>query len=658
MEFLKGQKRFSFRLNGVYSWDLPYEEQVTETDDELVSVYIFEKGLKVTNVAKKYKKYGAYEWVNYWENISTQPTGVISELWDGNFELPIEKEAPYQCLSYFPDVKTATKIYAPTGSRLEKKEFYTNVDEFFYNERINHIYPNWTRKYATYGGRSSQGHAPFFNVHKNGKGYIFAIGWTGQWNCEISRTEDTVIFRSKIEDTNFKLCPGEKFRTSSVVVMPYEGDYFESQNKWRRLLKENFSLIGRQGRDQYGPFCANLWGGMNTSAVLEQIRLIKENDLPFEYVWMDAGWYGITTKPSPDEFEGDWADHTGDWRVSPLIHPNLLQDVSQAVQDAGMKFLLWFEPERVKRGTPIVEEHSEYFFKDAEESNGDLLLNLGDEKAWQYCFDFISTQIEKLNLSFYRQDFNMDPLEYWRRADREDRKGISEIKHINGLYRLWDELLLKFPHLKIDNCASGGRRIDIETLRRSMPLWRSDHQCSANYDVEASQCHHLTFNTWMPYSGTGSGRACDEYRIRSSYDSSLGTSYFWSEKEASCNMSEKIAFIKKYGEEYVRLRPYFSEDFYPLTEYSENLDTWCASQFDRPERGDGIVQIFRRENAPYETATFYLRGLKDDTTYAFTDIDGGETSVLTGKEIAQNGWKITVNEKRKAKIYLYKAIEK
>ena len=136
-------------------------------------------------------------------------------------------------------------------------------------------------------------------------------------------------------------------------------------------------------------------------------------------------------------------------------------------------------------------------------------MNLGNEEAWEYCFETLSKLIEELNIDCYRQDFNFSPLAYWRKNDDPDRKGISEIKHINGMYRLWDELLKKFPHMIIDDCASGGRRIDIETLRRSIPLWRSDLQCPANYDIEGSQNHNLSFNLWMPYSGTGSGRSYD-----------------------------------------------------------------------------------------------------------------------------------------------------
>lgn len=655
MDFLKNNKRFSFKLGGTYAWDLDYQSEVTSVGNEVTTVYQFGGGIKITNIAKKYDKFGAYEWVNYIENTSDKPSEMISDLWDCDCTLPIKYEENRKWEAYFPETKTATKVYAPTGSVWSKTEFSCDIDTMRDNCRINHIYPGDTKEYSASGGRSSEERAPFFNIHKDGEGYILALGWTGQWKCQISRANDSVTLKSKIEDTFFRLMPGEKIRTSSVVIMPYQGDVADSHNKWRRLVKEHFSLIGKEGRNQYGPLCAGIWGGMKTQSVLERIETIRKNALPFEYIWMDAGWYGIDTKPTPDEFEGDWGCHTGDWRVSPLVHPQGLKDVSKAVHHAGMKFLLWFEPERVIRTTPTAVAHPEYFLSNDNPNDDNRLLNLGNEEAWEYCFETLSKLIEELNIDCYRQDFNFPPLAYWRKNDDPDRKGITEIKHINGMYRLWDELLKKFPHLIIDNCASGGRRIDIETLRRSIPLWRSDLQCPANYDIEGSQCHNQSFNLWMPYSGTGSGRSYDEYRIRSAYAAALTTNYSFSEREAFCDTKEKVDFIKKYSEEYLKVRPYFSEDFYPLTELSEKLDVWCAMQFNRPGQNDGIIEVFRRENSPYETACFMLRGLDENADYLFSDADGGEC-IVSGKELMENGFKINVPDKRKAKIYFYNTI--
>ena len=105
----------------------------------------------------------------------------------------------------------------------------------------------------------------------------------------------------------------------------------------------------------------------------------------------------------------------------------------------------------------------------------DVMVNLGIDGAWQMVFDMLSDLIEKLDLGCYRQDFNVfEPLPYWRAADEEGRAGLTEIKYINGLYKLWDALLERFPKIYIDNCASGGRRNDFEMLCRSIPLWRTD----------------------------------------------------------------------------------------------------------------------------------------------------------------------------------------
>lgn len=659
MNFLKDNRRFSFKIGGVDAFLTEHNTEVTENGNTLTTVYSFQNGLKVTNIAKRYEKFGAYEWVNYFENTSDTPTYVISDLYDCDVELPLEYEKEKEWVAYQPDPKVATKIYAPRGSVWSYDEFNCDIDYIFYNERPNHIFPGVTRKYSSEGGRSSNGKAPFFNIHKNGKGYIFAIGWSGQWNCEMTRTNESIAVKTKIEDTEFLLLPGERFRTSSVVMLPYEADFDGAQNIWRRLVKEEFSLIGKPGRDKQAPLCAGVWGGMKTSSVLERIEKIKKNGLPFEYVWMDAGWYGGDTDPTPDEFEGDWWMHTGDWRVSRKIHPNGLKDVSEAIHNAGMKFLLWFEPERVVRTTPIVSEHPEYLLDNENSPDYDkhnLVLNLGHTEAWNYCFDTLSSLIAELNIDCLRIDFNFSPLEWWRSGDSDTRRGITEIKYINGLYRLWDSLLEKFPNLIIDDCASGGRRIDIETLRRSVPLWRTDVTCPANYDIEAMQCHTRSFNSWMPYSGAGSGRPMDEYRIRSAYATSMTANYSFSERSGYCETSDEINFIKKYTEEFLRVRPYFSEDFYPLCEYSEKLDIWAAFQFNRPESGDGLLEVFRRENSPYETAVFKLRGLDTARDYRFTDLDGGEFTV-SGKELCENGLRLTVSAKRKAKLYIYEAVK-
>lgn len=652
MDFLKQQPRLHFMYGGKPMSEAGYTVQQTETADTLTTVYTMADGLKLTNIATKHGD--AYEWVNWWENNTDHPSEIVSELWDGYVTLPLPHEEPLGKVAQKPAFNEVTMVYAPRGSYSFYDELSARPDRIQYNRFSGQLTPGLSMDYATSGGRSCDQYAPFFNIHKDGKGYIVAVGWTGQWNCKITRNPDDVLFQTKIEDTHFRLLPGEKFRTGSIVIMPYEGTVMQSQNKWRRLVRTDFSLIGQEGRDAHGPVCAGVWGGMKTSSIMERLRIIKENELPFEYIWMDAGWYGIDTKPTPDEYEGDWPEHTGDWRVSPLIHPNGLKDVAQKIHENGMKFILWVEPERVRKNTPIVLAHPEYFIESDDPNEKDLLLRLGNPDAWQYCYETLCRLIEEIGVDCYRQDFNMYPLSYWRKCDAEDRRGITEITHINGLYRLWDALLEKFPHLLIDNCASGGKRIDIETLRRSIPLWRSDSQCPANFRLEVSQCHHLSFNYWLPYSGTGGGRPYDTYRIRSSYSPAMSTNYTFSERDPFGDDPEKLAWIKARLLEYKKVRSYMTEDFYPLTEVSDRSDIWSAAQFHRPSSNDGVVQVFRRERSPYETACIPLYGLEPDCEYVFTDVDDADYSLrLSGAQLMEQGFPVSVAEKRSARIYFY-----
>lgn len=650
MEFLKNNRRLSFLYGGKTIDAAEFKITQTLEQNTITTIYTHRDGFKLTNIARKIDKFGAYEWVNWLENTSDTPTELITELCDCDCELPMEYEEPKKWCAYLPPSDATTRVYAPSGSEWKYNEFSCDVDEHISNHEPNHLYVDMEKEYTTQTGRSSETLAPFFNINKNNSGYIFAIGWTGKWKCILKRSAESIRIRTKIDDTAFKLYGGEKIRTSSIVIMPYNATFVDSQNLWRKLIKKEFSLIGSQGRDKFGPLCANLWGGMKTSSVMERINKIKENELPFEYIWMDAGWYGENTNPTPDEFEGDWSTHTGEWVVSKKIHPESLTDVSKAIHKAGMKFLLWLEPERVVKTTPIVKEHPEYFLGSDIDDN--LLLDLGNPNAWEYCFNTLSEIIEKLNIDCYRQDFNFNPLIFWRKKDWCDRKGITEIKYINGLYKLWDALLEKFPHLIIDNCASGGRRIDIETLRRSIPLWRSDVQCPANYPIYMAQCHNHSFNTWMPYSGTGSGRPYDIYRARSAYGASLATNYTFSERENFADTNEKIAFLKQITHEYLRVRPYFSEDFYPLTEMSNKSDIWCAAQFDRPSAKDGMIQVFRRENSPYPKAVFKLHNIDKNAIYTITDIDTNDSLEISGETLSEIGFEVET-EQRSAKIFIY-----
>lgn len=657
MNTLSIEPRFSFLYNGAdaHTQCRVSASETAEGGKTVKTVrYDLGDGLTVTTVCTRYDDFDSIEWVNRFENRGDAPSGLITELWDCASVLPFPEDEPQRRTAYLPDYDNGLQLIIPKGSTWAADEFDTVVDAIEQNAYVNLLFPGDERSCRTSGGRSSEAAAPFFRLHRQNAGYIAAVGWTGQWTASFKRTEDGVLLRAGIEDTAFRVAPGESFRTASVVIMPYKGSAVDGHNRWRRLIKAHYSPIGTPGREDIGPFCAGIWGGMTTKGMLDRIRTVKEQRLPFTHIWIDAGWYGMGEKESPDEFEGDWPDWTGDWRVNPHHHPDGLRDVRAAIKDAGLRFVLWFEPERVICGTPITEEHPEYFLGDRGKGYN-MLLNLGDPAAWKYCCDLLSERIETLGVDVYRQDFNMAPLDFWRKNDTEGRRGMSEILHINGLYDLWDALLEKFPHLLIDNCASGGRRIDIETLRRSVPLWRSDVQCPANFPEKISQMHSAQFGQWMPHSGTGTGRAYDLYRFRSCYAPAMTTNYTFSERDAFGDDPEKIQWLRERGEEYRRVRPYLSCDMYPLLAPTYRDDAWAALQYDRPEQDDGVILVYRREKAPYREAAFPLHGLCAEKTYCFTDADTGEKTRCDGRTLLRDGFSVTMPTPRSAKVIFYTA---
>ncbi|MBE6596109.1 MAG: hypothetical protein E7641_00415 [Ruminococcaceae bacterium] len=653
MEYLKNNNLFSFVYGGRSIWEYNFKKSVVQNGSEIITTYLFEDGLKVTNTAKKHDKYGAYEWVNRFENTGSQNIQIISELWDCDCEFDCEYQAAPKKSAIYPDKEKDMIIIHPYGSNVDEFDFYSHIDESSASKNM-FLFANGVKEYKNIGGRSSEGLAPFFNVHQNGKGWIMAIGWTGQWNCKISRSEDKVRFRSKIEDTHFVLFPGEEIRTSSVVILPYEGSVSDSQNIWRRLLIEDFSPTLE--REKNLPLAFAVWGGMKSEEVIERIEILDKENIPYEYIWMDAGWHGNTTCAGNNSFDGDWGEHVGEWFVTPQTHPKGLLDVAEKIKEKDKKFLLWFEPERAICDCELAVEHPEWMLESSERKRRSRLVNLGIPEVYDYFFKLLSDIIERLDIKCYRQDTNILPLAFWRTGDTDERRGITEIKHITALYRLWDALLEKFPTLIIDNCASGGTRLDIEMIRRSISLCRSDCQCFDNINPEVAQVHNMNFSAWVPMNATFTGRVYDTYRVRSAYAAGIQMTYAFEGGDDFGKDPERIEWLKRMCEEYLVVRRYFYGDLYMLTKPIKDEFSWCATQWDRPESGDGMVQVFRREKSPYPMAVFELMNIDRSKKYLFTDLDGG-ARIVDGQALADEGFCVEMKEKRSSKIYLYKIVD-
>jgi alpha-galactosidase len=257
------------------------------------------------------------------------------------------------------------------------------------------------------------------------------------------------------------------------------------------------------------------------------------------------------------------------------------------------------------------------------------LFNLGDPKARAWMTNLLIQQIAEFNIHTYRNDFNMDPLPYWRQNDPPDRQGITEIRYVEGLYTMWDQMRANYPRMYLDDCASGGRRIDLETLSRAVVQTRSDTACAAGRS-EWDQCQTYGLSLYLPLHAT-IGWDVGAYECRSS--ATAGFVGEWDILDKSFPLDQARASIT----EMTANRKYWYGDFYPLTPCTMANDVWIAWQLHRPDLNEGLVLAFRRKDCPQATLPMKLRGLDPEKTYTVTFTDDQRkttTQSKTGRDLA------------------------
>jgi alpha-galactosidase len=320
-----------------------------------------------------------------------------------------------------------------------------------------------------------------------------------------------------------------------------------------------------------------------------------------------------------------------------------------------MKFLLWFEPERVTRDSTWRVQHPQWVLRVPEAGQRTLtadtsdpdwprlaglrndfdgddgVFDLGNDEACTYLIDYRSGRVDQWAIDTYRNDFNFAPLEFWRHNDEPDRQGIHELKYVAGLYELFDELHRRHPQLRFDNCASGGKRIDVEMLGRAGVLSRSDYL----NDPIGHQCHTYGLSQWVPIHATLPHTGFGQYAIRSGMTQGLSLSWAMEfNKPETGPMELDFESLRRYLDEFNDVRRLFSGDFYPLTGFSTSATDWMAYQFDSPDAGEGLALFFRRDEAEDSVLTASLQGLALDQTYHVW-LDGAAPVEQSGSDLRQ-----------------------
>lgn len=625
----------TFRANRA-EWDISLAAGSDESGKISASIIMKQKngGLLVTCEAVLYTDYPACEWTLTFHNNSDKDTAVLHRVraLDASFDIGSARGEP--------------RLYYSKGG--------VNTADAF--EPLTGILPAGIPvRFDPGDGRCSNDYMPFFNLNDGAGGLIAAIGWPGVWQAGFTNLRENGV-RVTVGQKSLSgvLKPGETIRSPLAAVLFYEGGVMKGQNVFRRWLNGCYYINNQRQLLSAGSIEHDLMQHATTANQIETLNTILATGNRVEAFWMDAGWYvnGET-----------WHKGRGSWRPDPVRFPLGLKPLTDLGHAAGLEHVLWFEPESVDPGSDLYDREDYLLILPDRETR---LFNFANADAADFMARLIDAKIKEFGLDIYRQDCNINPADFWNAGAEvtgETREGFTENFYVTNFLAFWDYLLANNPGLIIDNCASGGRRICLETIRRSEVLWR----CDSCHDATAEQCHTYGLSYWLPLQGTGTlmlkdlskteapnrDSYTDAYAFRSCLSSTLILSWNFSSFAADRATFDLYA---GYVAEYMELREYFTRDYYPLTPATTLTVRNLAMQFDDPASGSGIVLAFRREDARAQTVTVRLNGLEDGTMYLIRDIDTLTEQVLTGAQLAGKGLAIDIPEKPGAVILRYSKV--
>ncbi len=536
-----------------------------------------------------------------------------------------------------------------------------------------------TVSFVSTGGRATHVYFPYFDLVHGDGGTLMALGWAGTWHADFTGGDEGISMKGgNCNGFDSVLMPGEKIRTALVVMLPYKGrDRDDATNLWREwFIKYNMPSADAAG-NPIKPFSTTCFAadtGLPNSdgSISERFytwkrtleRLIYEDVVP-DFRWFDAGWY---LDPRGSTVASDWYGTVGTWELDTLKWPGkTFLESNQACHDAGMKVLTWFEPESVCDVEDLARNFG-YNPEWADFNRGHRYTsNLGNKDCLEWTLGRITKMMGENGVDLFREDNNSNPVKAWTGFDEKtatktglQRTGITENLAIQGHYELWDRIIdfcaKNGKCTYIDNCASGGGRNDIESLRRSLPFMRSDADrttTALRLSMTTSYCR------WIPFHGANTKESADELA-----PGMAGGSTFYITRASWLpvyNISE--VFTHDVDMDYDRLRATFGEwkkfnhllvkDMYPLTPWHrpEDDSNWTAIAWHDRETGEAVLQAFRQETCQEPEYTVFLKFLDPARNYTVTNVDTAETMIKTGSALASDGIKISLPEPKSSAVY-------
>lgn len=371
-------------------------------------------------------------------------------------------------------------------------------------QRIERKIDVGTQGFGSTTGFSSHLHNPFLGLktptttESRGDAWGFSFIYTGSFNVEVEKNSQgltRVLMGEHPAHMAQRLNPGEQLSFPECVAIYSSEGVGGMSRRFHKLYRKH--LVRGKFADTPRPVLLNSWEGVYFDFDAEKMYQIAEHTaaLGVKLLVMDDGWFG-ERYPRVSDKAG-----LGDWIVNPERFPKGLDDLAARVRDldvAGssekLQFGVWVEPEMVQVKSKLFEDHPNWVLQAegyaSTETRNQLVLDLGQEPVQDYIIDAIGKILESGKITYIKWDNN--------RGMHEMPSPNASRKYMEGLYRVLDALITRFPDVLFEGCASGGGRFDPGILQYFPQSWTSD-------DTDAVERIRIQFGTSLVYPASSMG---------------------------------------------------------------------------------------------------------------------------------------------------------
>lgn len=502
--------------------------------------------------------------------------------------------------------------------------------------------------FASVAGRSSKGFEPWCGLETPNGCYSAAMAWSGCWNCRITPAEGHTQFSMGLTTEEFftDVQPGERFVSPSFYLA--QGNTLEEAClEQRRYFRKHLSLLNDGGIADV-PYEYNTWWPYEDSEINEDIfqqnaEIAKK--VGCRYAMLDAGWFG------GNEEGQSWYEKRGDWEiVNQEKFPSGMKALCDKAKAVGILPGIWCEIEAVGKDAKLNETHPNIIAKRDGKSLGYVCLASKEARDW--AMSIIDRIAGEYGAKWIKFDYNLDPAPGCNAEGHGHGKGDGLYAHYLGYYQLLDEIHRKYPDVVIENCASGGLRMDIEMASHchfnflSDPDYTEFHlQCywGALSYLHQSALLHFSWSQVLKFDknhNLGVREPITEdwrfdFMIRAVLMGIPGFSYRLPDLSEWClkRIKDHEVFYSDIYEDYI-----LNGDAYRLT--AQPVIGGKGERFPVFElvssKKEAVIFGFRLLKAGAEK-TVALKGLDGNALYKVSYMDSGETYSAYGRELMDSG---------------------